>query len=287
MIDDNYKNDDEINLLDIYEFLKDSWKIITGTAILGGSLGVGAAYILPEMFIASASIQSAKVLGNEIENATTLAEKMRSPTYYSVQTIEVCDATSTSNPQQKIATDIKPTVGKNSTFVAISYKSSSKKISIACLNSVLQDVQKNQNDIAQRQIQLAMAGLNKDKEKLKQAESLVTKLSEKTLTFDFKDTQFSASQLLFATLQSRQSEVTELKNNILQTELLLTEPQTKAAAFITPIYSPENKIEPKRGLIVTISLLAGGLIGLLGLALQRAIRKIKNESQTNMLRNEN
>jgi len=278
MNEQNYVADDEISLLDIYEFLKDGWMTIAATTVLGGAIGVGTAFVLPEKFLASVTIQPARVLGQDVEKVSVLAEKMRSPTYYSQQTFIACDVADSTNPAQTLATALNPNVARNSAFVSVSFKSTNINTSVACLNAVLDDVKLNQNDIAQRQIALATATLNNEKEQLKLAETFVATLSKKTLTFDFKDTQFSASQLLLATLQSKQTEITNLRSSIQRTELLLSEPQTKSASFTTPIYSPSQKVEPKRSLIAVISLLAGGFIGLMLLVVRRAIKHIKQSS---------
>jgi LPS O-antigen subunit length determinant protein (WzzB/FepE family) len=278
MNEQNYVADDEISLLDIYEFLKDGWLTIAATTVLGGAIGVGTAFVLPEKFLASATIQPTRVLGNDVESIAVLAEKMRLPTYYSQQSFTACDVADSTNPAQTLATALKPNVARNSAFVSVSFKSTNINTSIACLNAVLADVKQNQNESAERQIALATATINKEKEQLKIAEDFVSSVSQKTLTFNFKDTQFSASQLLFGMLQSKQNEITNLKSSIQRTELLLSEPQTKSASFTTPIYSPSQKVEPKRSLIAVISVLAGGFIGLMLLVLRRAVKHIKQSS---------
>lgn len=278
MNEQNYVADDEISLLDIYEFLKDGWLTIAATTVLGGAIGVGTAFVLPEKFLASATIQPTRVLGNDVESIAVLAEKMRLPTYYSQQSFTACDVADSTNPAQTLATALNPNVARNSAFVSVSFKSTNINTSIACLNAVLADVKQNQNESAERQIALATATINKEKEQLKIAEDFVSSVSQKTLTFNFKDTQFSASQLLFGMLQSKQNEITNLKSSIQRTELLLSEPQTKSASFTTPIYSPSQKVEPKRSLIAVISVLAGGFIGLMLLVLRRAVKHIKQSS---------
>lgn len=278
MNEQNYIADDEMSLLYIYEFLKDGWKTIAATIVLGGAIGVGTAFVLPEKFLASATVQPARVLDEDVEKVSVLAEKMRSPTYYSHQTFIACDVADSTNPAQTLAKALNPNVARNSAFVSVSFKSTNINTSVACLNAMLDDVKLNQNNIVQRQITLATATLNQEKEQLKLAEAFVAKLSDKALTFDFKDTQFSASQLLLATLQSKQNEITNLRSSIQRIELLLSEPLTKSASFTTPIYSPSQKVEPKRSLIAVISVLAGGFIGLMFLVLRRAIKHIKEQS---------
>lgn len=278
MNEQNYVADDEISLLDIFEFLKDGWLTIAATTVLGGAIGIGTAFVLPEKFLASATIQPTRVLGEDVEKVAVLAEKMRSPTYYSQQSFTACDVADSTNPAQTLVTALNPNVGRNSAFVSVSFKSTNIITSTACLNAVLADVKQNQGETAERQIALATATLNIEKEQLKLAEDFISSVSQKTLTFDFKDTQFSASQLLFGMLQSKQNEITNLKSSIQRTELLLSEPQTKPASFTTPIYSPSQKVEPKRSVIAVISVLVGGFIGLMLLMLRRAVKHIKQSS---------
>jgi LPS O-antigen subunit length determinant protein (WzzB/FepE family) len=80
-------------------------------------------------------------------------------------------------------------------------------------------------------------------------------------------------------LQSKQNEITNLKSSIQRTELLLGEPETKSASFTTPIYSPSQKVEPKRSLIAVISVLAGGFIGLMLLVMRKATANIKKQRE--------
>lgn len=170
-------------------------------------------------------------------------------------------------------------MGRQSGFVGVSFKSDSVQQSVACLNAVLADVNRNQQDIAARQIELATATLDKEKEKLKLAEDFLASISSRSVNFDFKDAQFSASSLLLATLQSRQSEITELKTSIQRTQLLLTEPQTKSASFITPIYAANTRVEPKRALITAASVLAGGFVGLLLLVIQKTAKRLREQAR--------
>jgi LPS O-antigen subunit length determinant protein (WzzB/FepE family) len=48
---------------------------------------------------------------------------------------------------------------------------------------------------------------------------------------------------------------------------------------MTPIYSPAQKVEPKRSLIAVISLLAGGFVGLMLLVIRRVIKQIKEQTK--------
>lgn len=273
-----YVADDEISLLDIYNFLKEGWKTLCATTVAGAVLGIGTAFVLPEKYLATAAIEPARVLGNHVESINVLAEKMRSPTYYSSNTFNVCGLSDKLNPAQIVTTELKPNVARQSAYVSISYKADSPQSASACLAAVLEDVNRNQNEIAAPQIELANARIRKEEEKLKLAEDFVAAVADKRTSFNFSDSQFSASSLLIATLQSKQNEITELKNSIQSAKLALTEPQTKAASFATPVYAPPIKAEPKRSRIAVISVLAGAFVGLLFLFVRRAVKHIKEQT---------
>lgn len=328
MSDVNQLHDDEISLLDIYEFLKEGWITIISATVLGGIVGIGAAFVLPERFLASGSIQPARVIGNDIESISVLSEKMRSPTFYTQKTLEICGVAEKTDPGQTLANALNPNVARNSAFVTVAFESESNNTSIACLNAVLEDVvhthatlkkpvlEKAMNDLSQLKQRLEIAKIkhaqelkqNQEqlqalKEKLKTARQFVDRFASNASRFDFRDEQFSASSLLLATIINKQNEVKDLQvqiNNLemkvaasltgREDELLalekqiadvergLLEPMTQPAKFPTPIYSPPNKVEPKRSLIVAISVLVGGFLGLIFLFFRRAIAHIGQKS---------
>ena len=244
MNEQNYAADDEISLFDIYEFLREGWATIAATTVLGGAVGIGAAFVTPEKFLASATIQPARVLGNDVESIAVLAEKMRSPTYYSPQTFTACDVADSANPAQTIATALNPNVARNSAFVSVSFKSTSINTSVACLNAILVDVQRAQTVIKEPVLQKTNAELqqnrrrletarikntqelkqNKEqlqalKEKLKTAQQFVARFENSAPRFDFKDDQFSASSLLLATILTKQNEIRDLQVQITNLEM--------------------------------------------------------------------
>lgn len=328
MSDVNQLDEDEISLLDIYEFLKESWTTIVSATAMGGLIGIGVALVLPERFQASGNIQPAQVIGNDVESISVLSEKMRSPTFYTQKTLEICGVAEASDPGQTLAKALNPNVARSSAFVSVSFKSKSTDTSVACLEAVLADViqthsilkmpvlDKALNDLNQlkqrletakvkheQELKLNQEQLQALKEKLKTARQFVDRFADNAARFDFRDEQFSASSLLLATIINKQNEVKDLQvqiNNLemkvaasltgREDELLslekqiadiersLLEPMTQSAKFPTPIYSPPNKVEPKRSLIVAISVLVGGFLGLIFLFFRRAIAHIRQKS---------
>jgi len=275
---DNIETSDEsINLLDVYDFFRAGWKTLAVSGFLGCSIGVGAAFLWPEKYEASTLIQPARVLNNDVESQAVLAEKMRSPTYYSAKTLEVCRMTNRPDPRLALTTQLAPKVARQSAFVAISFRAPSAQLAGDCLEAVLADVKSNQHEIAAPQIELAQLQITKQKERLKQAEDFLDTFGDGKSLFNFNDAKFSASSLLIATLQARQAEITELKNSIQASEKALTPPQTRPTSFATPIYFPAQRVEPKRTWVVLAGVVAGLSIGFFSLISIRIWHSIKNQ----------
>lgn len=312
MESDNTKIEDELDFVKIYNFIINGWKTIISSVLITGILGVGVSFILPEKFLASASIEPARVLGNYVESVNILSEKMRSPTYYSPATVMACGIDNAFDPTALLVKELKPEVRRQSAYVSISFKSKSVDTSKRCLQAVLDDTNRNQDLIIQTQIQkaqrdLKLAGqrlnalkvkqnqeltidkekLEVSKQKLNAAQDFITSYEKNNIRFDFKDEKFSASSLFLATVLAKQAEVKNLQieindlemkvkasisshdneilnleNQIRSIEQSLLPPATEPAKFVVPIYASNQKIEPKRLLIVAISVLVGGILGL-------------------------
>jgi len=246
-------DNDEISLLDIYVFLRDSWKTVAVFSVLGLSAGLITAFVLPEKFQASVLIESASVAKKEssdlitkvsVELPATLAEKMKVPTYFSEDSIKSCDLTDIANPAQALVRGLNPNVPRNSPYVSVTFKAESPTIAATCLESVLKDVVANQALLAKPLInnfEVALANAEQElqsniterdqqriknreklsvaKAKLAAAERFVEKFSKDSLTFKFDDQQFSATALLLSTLISKQNEIKDLEIQINALEL--------------------------------------------------------------------
>ena len=261
MKDYNYEiANDEISLLEIVDFFKDSWKKILLGGVVGGTLGAGYALIAPSIYQATANIQVAKVANADVEVPATLVEKMKMPTYYSSNTFIECKAENSAEPGKAIANGLNPTLAKNAPIITIKYKEKSAEDAKKCLESVLADVRKNQDEIATPILQTKKNQLANLKQKLEAAEQILKALPSKKPNFDFSDPKFSASTLLLATTLSKENEVKDLRTQINDLEIALAEPQTKSASLTAPIYAPNLRVEPKRTLITLGSGIASGVL---------------------------
>jgi uncharacterized protein involved in exopolysaccharide biosynthesis len=254
--------EDEISLLDIVDFFRESWKQILVSGIVGGTLGVGYALISPSIYQATANIQVSKVAGSDVETPSVLIEKLKMPMYYTQSTFTACNVMDRSEPGDAIAKGIKPTLSKNTPIISITYKEKSTEDAKKCLEGVLSDIRTNQNILAKPILETKNNQLANLKQKLESAEKISKILSTKNPNFDFSDSQFSASTLLLVTTLNKENEVKDLRAKIGDLEIALAEPQTKEASLSTPIYAPSARVEPNRSRIVLLGGIVGGVLAI-------------------------
>jgi uncharacterized protein involved in exopolysaccharide biosynthesis len=271
--------EDEISLKDIIDFLAESWKTIVLVGVVGGLLGLGYGLIAPAKYQAIANIQVAKVAGVDVEAPAVLIEKLKMPMYYSQNTYVACNVMDKLESGEVIAKTLKPTLAKSAPIITISYREESREDAQKCLESVLDDVRSNQSLLAKPIFESKTNQLLNLKLKLESAEKIVKILPKNNSGFDFSDSKFSASTLLLATTLSKENEIKDLRAAINDLEIAMLEPQTKEAFLSAPIFSPKQKVSPKRTMILIGGLVAGLFIGLLLMIGKRAYGTYKASNQ--------
>jgi capsular polysaccharide biosynthesis protein len=275
----NQPLEDEISLKDIIDFLSESWKAIALSGIIGGLLATGYAFITPPTYKATANIQVAKVAGLDVEAPIILMEKLKMPTYYSIDSYSACNVMDSIEPGEIIVKKIKPILSKTSPIISFSYIEKSPEAAQKCLESILNVIRNSQNLLAKPILESKKNQLLSMKNKLDDAERIMKSLPKKNLSYDFSDVKFSASALLLATMFNKQNEIRDLMTQINDLEISLAEPQTKETFLIAPIYAPNQKAFPKRTLILMGGVVVGLFLGLLFMIGKRSWQAYKTSNQ--------
>ena len=279
--------DDEISLMDVYDFLADGWKTILATAFIGTSIGIVTSMVLLEQFEAKALIESAKVasLTNStnstyVESITVLAEKMRSPTYYDSKTLAVCVNEGEGGNLEALAKSLNANVARNSNFVSVSYRAESRENAARCLEQVLEIVIARQKTLADANLTSVLSNLENLKKKADELRKTVKQLeSDRGAQFEFKNIEYSAAALITVTLQSKVQELLATENQISAAESMLKPPNTQDAKFATPIFASEQRVSPRRSLIVMTSAIGSLFLGVLILMLRKVIASTKKQRE--------
>lgn len=172
-------NDDEISLMDIYDFLRDGWWTLVGLSVLGLVIGIIVSFVFPVKYQASALLDSGKVgfytrdqgvVSREVEPVATLAERMKLPGFYSPQSLAACGLESSPSAGAALAGALSPNVARNSKFVTLTYQSDSPEVAKACLQAVLSDVIREQSvafEVARQTLQTDAVQLAEEIDRLR------------------------------------------------------------------------------------------------------------------------
>jgi uncharacterized protein involved in exopolysaccharide biosynthesis len=243
---------EDLSLLDIVDFLRDGWRTILTAVLVGGGIGLGVAFTVPEKYESRAIVQPGRALGSEVEPVKVLAEKMRTPSYYSAATLTACEADRFVDPAGELARGLNPRVARESNFVSIAVRASSTQVTEECLKRVLADVVRNQAplskqliekveaDVAVARLRLQRAQARNAQELLQNESRLATSREKLTATQKFiadyeagvvasggqRESQPDTSSVLLSTIITKQAEQGEL-------QILVNELEVKVKSGIT------------------------------------------------------
>lgn len=272
--------DDEISLLDIIRFFIDNKFFLAMTTCLSGLAGLAVALWMPAQYEATMNVQMAMVTNSPVETPNLVVEKMKLPLYFSSSTWEVCDTDQEMTPSRTLAKKLNPVLNKNAPFIGLTYRSTSPEDAKACLQAVLDDIQQKQAALADPIIKQKQAYLSTLKDKLASAEQVAKFFATQKQDFQFKDDRFSANALVLATRLSKDNEIKDLRNQIVELEISLSPPQTQETFLAAPLYSSAQRVAPSRSLILAIALIAGFMLGIFIVLVGRSWRHIKSQLQT-------
>lgn len=275
--------DDGLSLLDVLNFIINGWKTIGSTTVIGLMVGISYAILAPEKYQADVIIQGALVAGQSVESPAVTVEKLKQPTYYSQETLTQCDLRDSATAFSSLAKDLKPTLNKTAPVISLSYTAKSPELGKSCLESVITDIGKDQQRIAEPLIQMRKDQLANTQTKLALADETMKQLGGKRLNFDIPDQKFSASTVFYSIILSKQNEIADLRKSVETQTIELSAPQTQPASAATPIYAPSVRVSPKRSAAIVGAVFGGALLGILWLLAQRAWIKIKLQLSNKLL----
>jgi capsular polysaccharide biosynthesis protein len=267
MSEQSYKPalEDEISLKDIIDFLIESWKSILVTGVLG-VLGAGAYIaVTPNLYEATAQIQMAQlstggIAGTNLEDPTLLIARMKLPSSYDQTSIEACGYQDKKSPAEDLARMVKPSLSKGTQMVEIKVTTFSQEHATQCAQSIFEKIKQSQKLIADPILEEAKAKLARYSARLQEAQMFIVR-SDK-----------SGSSMSAAYLSTR-DEVKYLTDETIRLNDLIISGSSRQTKLVSPIYSPENKVSPKRAIALIAGLMGGlflGLVFMMGLRFYRS-----------------
>jgi LPS O-antigen subunit length determinant protein (WzzB/FepE family) len=269
----NSNIEDEISLKDIVDFLIESWKVIILTGLLGLLGSIAYLWMTPNQYQATAQIQMAQIsannnnntnpLGVNIEEPNLLMARLKLPTTYSAQEIKACGFESSAAPSEALVTAAKFSIVKGvGSMIELRINRDNKETSIACAQSLFENIKVSQNEIIKPYIEEAKTLLVKYQDRLTNSQSLVFRADK------------SGAALSAAYLANR-DEVKFLTEEILRLNTFITTADTRQAKLVSPIYVSDVPVAPKKKIALIAGLFAGLFLGLLLMLGKRGYKAYK------------
>jgi LPS O-antigen subunit length determinant protein (WzzB/FepE family) len=279
MSDQNFNPniEDEISLKDIVDFLVESWKTIFATGVIGLLAAVTYIVVTPNQYEATAQIQMAQIssnnnnnnnnnntnpLGVNVEDPNLLIARMKLPSSYSQESVKACGYESKQTPLESLAKMVKLSLIKGTQMVELKVLGLSQIQAVLCAESIVETIKQSQKIIAAPIIEDAQLKLAKYSQRLQDAQGFI-------LRADKSGSSMSAAYL------STRDEVKFLTDETIRLNDLIASANSRQTKLVSPIYSPENKVSPKRSIALVAGLFAGLFLGLLLMLGKRGYKAYK------------
>jgi LPS O-antigen subunit length determinant protein (WzzB/FepE family) len=267
----NSNIEDEISLKDIVDFLIESWKTIFATGVIGLLAAVTYIVATPNQYEATAQIQMAQIssnnnntnpLGVNVEDPNLLIARMKLPSSYSQESVKACGYESKQTPLEGLAKMVKLSLIKGTQMVELNVLGLSQAQAVQCAESIVETIKQSQKIIAAPIIEDAQLKLAKYSQRLQEAQGFI-------LRADKSGSSMSAAYL------STRDEVKFLTDETIRLNDLIVSANSRQTKLVSPIYSPEKKVSPKRAIALIAGLFVGLFLGLLLMLGKRAYKAYK------------
>ena len=248
-------DEQEISIIDIINFLKEAWKLIASTTLVGLVAGILFIVFIPRQYEARAQIQMAKLqdpsnaMGVGVESPGLLMARLRSPSIYDDQQLQACDLIGQKNPREHLAKDVINIVQpKGLDILELRIEADSQEKAQVCLMSVFEKIKNTQNEIQEPLLKEAHQKISIYEARLKEVKEVLTRSN--------------GSQATLGTYLSSRDEIKEITDQLMKLQDFITSSENRPAKMIAPVYITNEPVFPKKGLTLIISVLIGLFFGI-------------------------
>ena len=254
----------EISVLDILGFLKNSWGIIISFGVLGLVGALGYLLVTPPMYEAVAVIRMAQIsqlnpanpFGTNVEDPSSLIGRMKFPTNYTDSVVTGCGFQD--KPQAALAlskaTQLSIPKGVANT-VELKVIAPTQQLATDCAEAIFMQIVRMQEEFSKVFVEEAKIKLALDNERIEAARKLIARADK-------------SGSALSATYLSARDELTYFLTDRDKMLDMINSVKTRGSRLDSPIYASETPVFPKRVKSLTAGLMTGLMLGLL-LALGR------------------
>jgi LPS O-antigen subunit length determinant protein (WzzB/FepE family) len=266
-----FETDSEISLLDIVVFLKSAWKTITIMGVVGILGSIIFLMVTPKQYEAIAQVRMAQVslpnpaspFGAVIEDPASLILRMQFATNYDEATILACGYKNMLGAPEGLAKSLKFSIPKGLLgAVELKVAAPSTEQAKDCANAVVMRIAYLQAEFARPFIDEAKLKLAQDNERIEQARRLIIKADQ-------------SGQAISAAYLSARDEVSYFLTDREKMIDLINSAKERGTRLVSPIYTSERPVSPKKTVSLVAGFAAGLFLGLLIALIRKDLPKLR------------
>jgi capsular polysaccharide biosynthesis protein len=261
----------EICIMDIYNFLSNSWKAIIAFGCLGVISSIAYLLIVPNQYEAITQISVAEIRQNNslekaLEEPTTLIYRMRNPANYSEEVIKACAYQEKKDPALSLSRDLKFFAPKGAAnLIEVRVISPIPLVALSCSQAVFDRVRSLQEQSAGPLLKEAEAKLAYENDSIDAAKKSIFKADQ-------------SGGLMTGVYLVARDELTYFLTERQKTTDLIKSLKNLSTRLISPIYVSESPIAPKKGISIGVGLIGGLFFGIIFLLVRQIILRLRNEA---------
>lgn len=274
---EDWQQEEEISLFDLWETLREGKKIVFGGLLLGLLGAVLAIVLVPTKYEAEASIKIGTVAGNTIESAEVVVQRLLAPSFrmeiaQKLGDIALVGLLTTNAAGEKNM--LKASVTKGTQLVDLTIYGKSQEQARKLGNLAIDALIERHDALGAITRKKITSDIAISKEKLKVVERELSELERAAIDVArIKDGQFAPASLIASLRVQKQSELFGLRQQITALELSLLPPATQPTQVIEELYVAQKPVSPKKGLLLVLGTIGGLLVGLIAVFISQAWRR--------------
>ena len=276
MDENEFVNEEEVSLFDLWEKLYSGRKNIIGAVIFGFLCALSAIFFMPQQYEAIAVIQVAQmgqigalgqVSSQSVEAPVQAVERMRTPAFQQRVAEMMGDQVwldnishSSSGGAKDLSLQIiKATAGGAIPLIELRAKGATKEIAQKKGSVIVEQLVKSHEVLSAPSLVKMRTDLSIAREKLASTERDREGVEKLAVSASARDERFTQLSLITSLRIQKDADMFSQRQMIMALETALGVPATQPTKTIEPVFVPDVPVSPKK----TLLLVLGGVIGLL------------------------
>lgn len=159
-------DNDEITLVDVYEFFASGWRFILLACVAGAGLGLAVSFVLPQRYQATAYVAPGQVAGKLVDELPRVVSALRSEASYTVEAMRGCPDVAQNQSIASMVSRLTVSGVPNTAYLRVQYLAGTGQTSKQCLESIVQMLRQNEARVFDRRTATIQLHLTRSMEEL-------------------------------------------------------------------------------------------------------------------------